>query len=161
MTALAIVVGLAVLLWVFVSYPKRTLQIGCSVAATLLVGIVALWYFFEERPRQLQTAREKKVLITVSYAPAACSAQTPLRVEITNTGPDTVKLVTWWVHVYRPGYSSNLAESSARYESDRILARGQAYQLCVDLPELNYDARHLDRAGLSYVVWGKSVDWVP
>jgi len=159
-TAIAIIIGLAVLLFFLVNYPTKTLQTGCAAAALIVCGVVAMWYFFEARPNRILTERLEKVLVTVRYAPETCSAEAPLRVAITNTGRETVARVTWSMQVFRPGYSSNVAEYSSGYESDRILKRGESIQICVAVPSLRSDARLLDRAGLTYEVYGKWVEWV-
>lgn len=160
MTALAIIIGLAVLVFFLVQYPKKTLQIGCAAAALLVCGVVAMWYFFEARPNRILTERLEKVLVAVRYAPETCTAEAPLSVAIKNTGRETVAKITWSIQVFRPGYSSNIAEYSSGYSSDRILARGESFQMCVPVPSLNSDARLLDRAGLTYEVYGKWVEWV-
>ncbi|HKM37370.1 MAG TPA: multidrug transporter [Thiopseudomonas sp.] len=115
-------------------YPQRTLMIGVPLL-TLLAGIAG-WVILDERNNQRLLDH---LDIQISYAPAQCSADTPLYVQLSNNTDKSLKDLQWRIAAYRPGENINLVETlftEARYSSSSPLVAGAQWQTCLPMPSL-------------------------
>ncbi|HZJ93515.1 MAG: multidrug transporter [Pseudomonas sp.] len=115
-------------------YPQRTLMIGVPLL-TLLAGIAG-WVILDERNNQHLLDH---LDIQISYAPAQCSADTPLYVQLSNNTDKSLKDLQWRIAAYRPGENINLVETlftEARYSSSSPLVAGAQWQTCLPTPSL-------------------------
>ena len=115
-------------------YPKRTLAIG--VPLLLLLASIAGWLILDERHNQRQLDRLE---MTISYVPAQCTPDAPLRLQLRNNTDQSLKDLQWRIAAYRPGENINLVETlftEARYSSSSPLAPAAEWHACLPLPSL-------------------------
>lgn len=117
-----------------IRHPAKALPI--SLAAVLVIGLMAAWVLWEERLVNEQLAR---LDVRLAYQPDQCPADRPLKISVHNGSSTTLLDLAWIVQAYRPGDDLNLAESP--YEAERSLGpprlqAGTDWQDCLPLPPL-------------------------
>lgn len=91
---------LLILTWLvlLLRYPAKALPI--SMAALLGLGLVGLWVVWLDNREASQLARLE---LRLDYAPDACPADRPLRVQIKNANRVPLVELRWRVAAYAPG----------------------------------------------------------
>lgn len=134
--AVVIVACIAAFVLVLVRFPKQT--IGCSVALVVL-AVLSIALLLEHDKERGERARERDaaVAVSIAFARTTCGAANPLAVTVRNGTSDTLNAVEMRLEVYRPGFSTDLLQSSYDEHTlkwDKILAPGQQATLCYSLP---------------------------
>jgi len=127
---------LLILTWLvlLLRYPAKALPI--SMAALLGLGLVGLWVVWLDNREASQLARLE---LRLDYAPDACPADRPLRVQIKNANRVPLVELRWRVAAYAPGDTVNLAENTyaaPRYRGPGDLQPEASWHDCLPLPPL-------------------------
>ena len=151
MEALAWVIGIVSALFLLVRFPRPSLIfVGVLIVIGALVG--GFIYVMDE----LTKRNVAKVVATITYDLERCSSEFPLSIWIMNGSDSTVEKVSWNVEGHEEGFSDTLYESSySRYSSDRIIASGDGWGICWELPPQAYGVseQKIFRNPLQNVVW--------
>jgi len=121
---------------VLVRFPKQTVGCGIALVVVAVIAIAALIQHDKEQGERWKQ-REAAITISVEYSPRRCGEATPLSVNVRNGTSDTLSAVEMRLEAYRPGYSTDLLQSSYDEHTikwDKILPPGQADTLCYRLP---------------------------
>jgi hypothetical protein len=111
-------------------FPRRILPI--VVAAVLFAGGLGGYIYWSELALR---KRQDLVVVSVQYAPSACSNEQPLQVQVQNNSELTVVRVQWVFSARRPGYRGELTGAWQKvYATDEALAPGDAYIGCFAAP---------------------------
>ena len=144
-----------VLIMLFINFPE---EMTCIVLVLIILTILAIVSFFVyEKHRD---ALKKSVAVSVVYSLSSCNHSYPLLIGIRNNSSKTVKKVEWWIEVYIPGHSTNIAGVYNNYSCDKILKPGEVFTSCYELPGMRVRAKNLDFGSLRYVISSKYVDFV-
>lgn len=129
MEALAWVIGIVGALFLLFRFPRPSLiLVGVLVAIGIIAG--GLSYVSETRAAQKIAA----VTITAVHTVDICGSEGPLLITIKNGSDDTVEKTSFRVEGYSVGFSEPLYENSG-YSTDRIIASGDLWAACWQLPQ--------------------------
>jgi hypothetical protein len=123
---------------VLIHYPKQT--VGCGIALVLVIIIVVAVVLQNDREQTARSReRDNAIVITVVYSAGKCGAEKPLAVSVRNGTSETLDAVEMRLEAYRPGFSTDLLESSYDEHTlkwDKVLSPTQTETLCYPLPHV-------------------------
>lgn len=104
------------------------------IVVVLIVVLAAAWVIYNNiQSRKAQA----NVTVNIEYSKSQCNNPAyPLLVTIENKAAKTINNVTFYVEVYFPGNSNNLAHPE-KYVNYKIVAPGKTVQTCYQLPKLD------------------------
>jgi hypothetical protein len=144
-------IAAAIVLALFIFFTKKMFVL---VGVLVIVGATFGAYLYYEE--HMEDLAESAVSLTVKYSVDECSEEFPLRVFIGNTSERIVHSVEWDVTAFKPGFSTNLAESSYHgYSQDKILAPTEGWSICFSTPRLKNSVEDVSK--LNYAIKNKRV----
>lgn len=142
---------LAAFLLLIIRLWPRTLAF-ILVASTVVGTGVFFW------TRHLEDERAQ-IAISVRYDGAGCPAAKPLLVTFLNSSPAPLERVTFSIHAKVPGYSRVVTPYTYKqYESDKVLAPGEAFSACYAKPLMDRDRSNSEVGDAADLEWSASVD---
>lgn len=127
--------------WVIIGIVALVLAIRYSKQMVPIIGttigIIAILTAYTLYSQKVERQNEDQVEIMISYGSDKCAKNLPISVSIRNNSPKTVNRVEWRLAAYQPGYSTNLINSTNRFESDKILKPKESVDLCYSVPSFN------------------------
>tara|TARA_R100000935_G_scaffold25798_1_gene45628 strand:+ start:1602 stop:2069 length:468 start_codon:yes stop_codon:yes gene_type:complete len=137
--------GVGIGLTLLFIFPKQMIILIFCVIVGLGIFWISVLYKDYKYAKKIES-----VVMLATFNDVRCTAEFPILINFINNNSETLLSINFNLGGYRDGYSAPNYNSAISYTSDRILASGQNYEACWNIPALKFGQQAVPAESLSW-----------